>query len=264
MKSARRLLVEAVLAPLAMWVIMWSLGYIRPFGDVGRENFNASWLITTIVSFFITLALVILFVKRLLRKAGYSQVGLRELPRVLDEADPKIIGGSMREIFTIVALWGAFSTWVLELGPKKGIIFTVSFAVIFVVVALPLMVSMLIPIMEVPFLLYEILTGKRLSYIFKEILLVSLVSGGFLIFLSLIATHLGASEIVIIRPLLKFYMNRDLYKNLLLLSALNALYGLIGIFILPRRRRLGLLTLLLIALALVLILIKVFIQLHSL
>ncbi|WP_297090094.1 hypothetical protein [Thermococcus sp.] len=263
MKSARRLLVEAVLAPLAMWVIMWSLGYIRPFGDVGRENFNASWLITTIVSFFITLALVILFVKRLLRKAGYSQVGLRELPRVLDEADPKIIGGSMREIFTIVALWGAFSTWVLELGPKKGIIFTVSFAVIFVVVALPLMVSMLIPIMEVPFLLYEILTGKRLSYIFKEVLLISLVSGGSLVLLGFILSHPGASEIRAFHSLLKFYVNGGLYKNLLLLSALNALYGLIGIFILPRRRRLGLLILLFIAVLLVPLLVDVFIELHS-
>jgi len=124
MKSARRLLVEAVLAPLAMWVIMWSLGYVRPFGDVRRGNFNTSWLITTIVSFFLTLALVILFVKRSLRKAGYSQVGLREFPRVLDEADPKIIGDSTRDIFNIVALWGVFSTAVLAFGLRKGVLFT--------------------------------------------------------------------------------------------------------------------------------------------
>jgi hypothetical protein len=263
MKSARRLLIEAILVPLAMWVIIWSLGYIRPFGDVTRENFNASWLITTIVSFFIVLALVILFVKRLLRKTGYSQVGLGELPRVLEEVDPKIIGDSTRDIFTVVALWGAFSTSVLEWGPKKGIIFTINLYEMFIVVLLLLLISMVILLLDVPLMLYESLTGKRLSPIFKEILVVSLVSGGILVLSGLMAACPKASEIAIIRPLLKLYADGKLYGGLLLLSGLNALYGLTGILILPRKRRLGFLMLLLIAAGIALQLVRVFILLHS-
>ncbi|WP_232460843.1 hypothetical protein [Thermococcus gorgonarius] len=122
--------------------------------------------------------------------------------------------------------------------------------------------------MDIPSILYESLneslTGKRLSPIFKEVLLISLVSGGFLALLGFVFSHPGASEIGAFHSLLKFYVNGDLHKNLLLLSALNALYGLVGILILPRRRRLGLLTLLMIALALIPLVIKVFIQLHSL
>ncbi|WP_297495478.1 hypothetical protein [Thermococcus sp.] len=203
---------------------------------------------------------VLLLVRRLLRKAGY-QFELRELFRVLDRADPKIIGDSIGDIFTIVILWGAFSTWVLALGLRKGIIFTVSFYLVFMVVVLLLMISVVVVVIDLPLMLYGILTGKRLLDGFKGNLIISLISGGFLIFSSLIATNLGFSGIAIIHPLLKFYTNRDLYNTLLLLSALNALYGITGILILPRRRRLGLLMLLLIALALIPILIKVFIEL---
>ncbi|WP_297480138.1 hypothetical protein [Thermococcus sp.] len=260
MKPGRKLVLEAILVPLMLWVFMWMLFYIHPPHDISREDFNASWLVVTIVSYFMVMIVVLLLVRRLLRKAGY-QFELRELFRVLDRADPKIIGDSIGDIFTIVILWGAFSTGVLALGLRKGIIFTVRFYLVFMVVVLLLMICVVVVVIDLPLILYEILTGKRLLDGFKGNLIISLISGGFLIFSSLIATNLGFSGIAIIYPLLKLYMNRDLYKNLLLLSALNALYGITGILILPRRRRLGLLMLLLIALALIPILIKVFIEL---
>ncbi|WP_240910813.1 hypothetical protein [Thermococcus sp. MAR1] len=107
MKSGKRLVLEAVMAPLIIWVFMWAWFYISPPHDISRENFNTSWLVVTVVSFFMTLVIVVLFVGRLLRKAGY-RFEFRELPRVLDEADPKIIGDSTRDIFNIMALWGVF------------------------------------------------------------------------------------------------------------------------------------------------------------
>jgi hypothetical protein len=39
--------------------------------NIGRENFNTSWLVITAVSYLITLVIVALFVGGLLRKAGY-------------------------------------------------------------------------------------------------------------------------------------------------------------------------------------------------
>ncbi len=62
MKSGKRLVLEAVTAPLIMWVFMWVLFYIRPPHDISRENFNTSWLMITAVSYLITLVIVVIFV----------------------------------------------------------------------------------------------------------------------------------------------------------------------------------------------------------
>ncbi|CAD5243360.1 conserved membrane protein of unknown function [Thermococcus camini] len=126
------------------------------------------------------------------------------------------------------------------------------------------MVSMLISVLGTALIIYELLTGKRLSHSFGKALLLSLLSGAFVIVVRLMSVHPWAFEITVIRPLLKVCVDNYLCRNLLLLSALNVLYGLVGILILSRKRRAGLLTLLLIALALIPVLIKVFIQLHSL
>ncbi|NJE03818.1 hypothetical protein [Thermococcus sp. MV11] len=264
MKFGKRSVMEAVIVPLVAWVVIWLFLYIRPTSGIQRENFNVSWLITTVVSLLLVLAFIALVLKKRLRKVGYTDLKFKELPQVLEKADPEIINDLTSGIFRAILIWGAFSSGVLINGPKKGIILAIDFALVFITVGLLLIISMVVLLMDVPLMLYESLTGKRLSPIFKEILLISLVSGGSLVLLSCMASHLGASEIGLFRSLLKFYVNRDLYKNLLLLSALNILYGLVGILILPRRRRAGRLMLLLIALALVPILIKVFIQLHSL
>lgn len=135
----------------------------------------------------------------------------------------------------------------------------------FVVIALPVMVSMMVAVISVSLWLSESLTGKQLSKIFKAILMFSLASGGgSLVSLGLLAIHLNVSNTAVIRPpLLKIYINRGLYHNLLLLSSLDALYGLAGILLLPRKRKLGLSVLLLIAVAIVPLLVEVFIGLYS-
>jgi hypothetical protein len=263
MKSGKRLVIEAVVVPLLSWVIIWMLLYIHPTSNIRRENFNVSWLIITAVSLFLVLAFIIFVIEKHLRKIGYTTLKFKELPKVLEKIDPDGIKDLVSGIFRTVLLWGAFSSGVLVNGPKKGVILALDFALAFLAILLPLMVSMLIPIMEVPFLLYEVLTGKRLSYIFKEILLISSVSGGLMVFSGLMATYPRASEIAIIRSLLKLYADRELYRGLLMLAGLNALYGLTGILILPRKRRLGFLMLLLIATVTTVQLVRVFIILHS-
>jgi len=264
MKSGKRLVMEAVTVPLVAWVVIWLFLYIHPTSSIQRENFNASWLITAVVSLFLALAFIVLMLKRRLRKAGHTDFKFNELPKILERTNPENIKDLTSGIFRDLLIWGAFSSGVLVNGPEKGITLAIDFALVFMTVGLLLIVSLVILLMDVPSMLYESLTGKRLSPIFKEILLISLVSGGSLVLLGFILSHSGASEIRVFRPLLKFYVNRDLYKNLLLLSVLNSLYGLIGILILPRRRRLGLLMLLLTALTLIPVLIKIFIRLHSL
>ena len=69
MESGKRLLAEAVLAPLVIWAFIWAWFYINPPHDISRENFNASWLLITVVSYFITLVIVALFVGGLLKKS---------------------------------------------------------------------------------------------------------------------------------------------------------------------------------------------------
>ncbi|WP_054840817.1 hypothetical protein [Thermococcus peptonophilus] len=122
MNSTKKLLMEAILIPLIFWVVMWGgLFYLHPSPDLPRENYNVSWLITAAISFFLTLAFVFWYVQRMLRKAGYPQVGFRGLPKVLREADPTIVNSSARDMFIIVLLWGgSFSTAVLLKGPKWG------------------------------------------------------------------------------------------------------------------------------------------------
>ncbi|NJE30348.1 hypothetical protein E3E38_04690 [Thermococcus sp. 18S1] len=264
MKSGKRLVIEAVTVPLVAWVVIWLFLYIHPTSSIRRGNFNASWLITAVVSLFLALAFIALILKRRLRKSGHTDFKFKELPKVLERTNPENIKDLTSGIFRALLIWGAFSSGVLINGPGKGITLAIDFALVFITVGLLLIVSMVILFMDVPSMFYESLTGKRLSPIFKEILLISLVSGGSLVLLGFILSHSGASEIMVFHSLLKFYVNRDLYKNLLLLSALNSLYGITGILILPRRRRLGLLMLLMIALALIPLVIKIFIQLHSL
>jgi len=264
MKSGKKLVIEAVTVPLVAWVMIWLFLYIHPTSSIQRENFNASWLITVVVSLFLALAFIVFMLKRRLRKTGHTDFTFKELPKVLERTNPENIKDLTSGIFRTILIWGAFSSGVLINGPEKGIALAIDFAVVFMTVGLLLIVSLAILLMDVPSILYESLSGKRLSPIFKEILLISLVSGGALALLGFILPHSGTSEIRVFRSLLKFYVNRDLYNDLLLLSALNALYGIIGILILPRRRRLGILMLLMIAIALIPILIKVFIQLHSL
>ncbi|WP_342764468.1 hypothetical protein [Thermococcus sp. 21S9] len=256
-------MLEAVTAPLVIWAFIWAWFYINPPHDISRENFNTSWLLITVVSYFITLVIVALFVGRLLKKAGY-RFEFRELPRVLNEVDPKIIGDSTRDIFNIVAMWGVFSTAVLAFGVKKGTIFTVAVYLVLSSIGLLLMISMLISVLGTALILYELLTGRRLSHSFEKALLLSLLSGAFLVLVRLMSGYPWAFNITVVRPLLKVCTDNYLCKNLLLLSALNSLYGLVGILILPRRRKLGLLLLLIIALAIAPLLVKVFIQLHSL
>jgi len=227
MNSGKRLLAETTLAPLIMWIGFWVLFYIRPPHDVQRDNFNISWLIVTVVSFFITLAIVALFVKRLLRKAGYPPFKLRELSRVLEEIDPKIIRDSQREIFNIVAFWGVFSSIILRYGPEQGVVFAIEYALLFVVVVVPMIFSIAVPVVEVPFVLYEIFTGKQTFFVgkqtsdsFKWWLRVSLVPMSILTFVGLMSIYMSswASNVVILRPLLNIYSDSEVYRGLLLLS----------------------------------------------
>ncbi|WP_048147278.1 hypothetical protein [Pyrococcus abyssi] len=264
MKSGKRLIIEAVMVPLIAWVVIWTFLYIHPISNIQRENFNVPWLITSIVSLFLVLAFIILVLKKRLRKTGYINLKFKELPKVLEQVNSEIINDLTSGIFRAILIWGAFSSVVLINGPEKGITLAIDYALVFITVGLLLIASMAILLMDVPSMLYESLTGKRFSPVFKEVLLISLVSGSFLILLGFIFQHLGTSGIKAFNSLLKFHVNVNLYKNLLLLSALNALYGLTGIFILPRKRKLGLLMLLLISLALIPLVIKIFIQLHSL
>jgi hypothetical protein len=263
MNSTKKLLMEAILIPLIFWIIMWGLFYLHPSPDLPRENYNVSWLITAAISFFLTLTFVFWYVQRMLRKAGYPRVELRGLPGTLGEADPTIVNNSARDVFITVLLWGSFSTAVLLKGPKWGIVLTIDFAVAFVVIVLPVMVSMMVPVIGASLWLSESLTGKQLSKIFKAILMFSLASGGSLVSLGLLAIHSNVSNTAVIHPLLKIYINRGLYHSLLMLSGLDTLYGLIGILLLPRKRKLGLSVLLLIAVAIAPLLVDVFIGLYS-
>ena len=62
---------------------------------------------------------------------------------------------------------------------------------------------------------------------------------------------------------MNIYSDIEIYRGLLLLSGLNVLYGLAGVLILPRKRKLGLLVMLIIAVTLGLLWLDVIIKLRS-
>ena len=163
MKSGKRLVIEAVIVPLVAWVVIWMFLYIHPASSIRRENFNASWLITAVVSLFLALAFIVRVLKRRLRKAGCTDFKFKELPKVLERTDPENIKDLTSGIFRAILIWGAFSSVVLINGPEKGITLAIDYALVFITVGLLLIVSMAILLMDVPSMLYESLTGKRLS-----------------------------------------------------------------------------------------------------
>jgi len=192
--------------------------------------------------YLITLFIVALFVGRLLRKAGY-RFRFRELPRVLEEADPKIIGDSTRDIFNIVAMWGVFSTAVLGFGIEKGVVYFLNLAVQCVMICIPVFLSVAVLFIDFPLFLYARFVGKESSPGSRVILLGSLVSLSSLLALGLVANYFDV-RVEVIRPLLNFYGQRTAYRCFLLLSGLNVIYSLVGMFLYPKNRKLGFLLLL--------------------
>ncbi|WP_232460842.1 hypothetical protein [Thermococcus gorgonarius] len=144
MKSGKRLVIEAVTVPLVAWVVIWMFLYVHPIPNIRRENFNASWLITAVVSLFLVLAFIGLVLKRRLRKAGFTDLKFKELPKVLEKVNPEIISDLMSGIFRAILIWGAFSSVVLINGPEKGITLAMDYALVFITVGLLLIVSMVI------------------------------------------------------------------------------------------------------------------------
>ncbi|AFL95015.1 hypothetical protein CL1_0810 [Thermococcus cleftensis] len=93
MKPGRKLMLEAILVPLVIWMALWGLFYFRPRVPSQKMTITLSGLITAVVSFFIALAIAFFIFKRRLERERNSKFGFRELLRVIDETD---IGGYTR------------------------------------------------------------------------------------------------------------------------------------------------------------------------
>ncbi|WP_297469049.1 hypothetical protein [Thermococcus sp.] len=161
----------------------------------------------------------------------------------MDEADPKIIGDSTRDIFNIVAMWGVFSTAVLGFGIEKGVVYFLNLAVQCVMICIPVFLSVAVLFIDFPLFLYARFVGKETSPGSRVILLGSLVSLSSLLALGLVANYFDV-RVEVIRPLLNFYGQRTAYMCFLLLSGLNVIYNLGGMFLCPKNRKLGFLLLL--------------------
>ncbi|WP_010479409.1 hypothetical protein [Thermococcus zilligii] len=264
MKPGRKLVLEAVLVPLMIVMAFWGLYYFHPRVPSQKMNITISGLMTAVVSFFIALVVAIFMLKRRLEKEHNSRFPFRDLPHVIDKTDLEIIQDSARDIVFVILMWGSLSTAIVDMGFERGIIYIVNFLMICAMICLPMFLAVAVLFIDFPVFLYAHFIGKESPPGSREILLGSLVSLSSLVGVGLVANYSDV-RIDVIRPILNFYGKyQTVYRYVLLLSALDALYGLVGILILPRRRRLGLLTLLMIALALIPLLIKVFVQLHSL
>ena len=103
----------------------------------------------------------------------------------MDEADPKIIGDSARDIFNIVAMWGVFSTAVLGFGIGRGVVYFLNLAVQCVMICVPVFLAVGVLFIDFPLFLYARFVGKESSPGSRDILLGSLVSLLFLVVVGL-------------------------------------------------------------------------------
>jgi uncharacterized BrkB/YihY/UPF0761 family membrane protein len=60
MKPGRKLMLEAILVPLVIWMALWGLFYFRPRVPSQKMTITISGLITAVVSFFILIAYILM------------------------------------------------------------------------------------------------------------------------------------------------------------------------------------------------------------
>ncbi|NJE30350.1 hypothetical protein E3E38_04700 [Thermococcus sp. 18S1] len=263
MKPGRKLVLEAVLVPLAIWVALWGLFYFRPRVPSQKMTITISGLIMAVVSFFIALAIALFILKRRLETEHNFKFGFRELPRVIDETDIGIIQDSAKDIAFVILMWGSLSTALIHMGFEKGVVYVINLAVMCVMLCLPLFLAVGVLFIDFPIFLYARFVGKASSPGSREVLVGSLVSLAFLVTVGLVANYSDV-RVDVIRPILNFYREDPIgYRYVLLLSGSEALYSLLGMLIYPKKRKLGILLVLPLVLLLAHTLLKTFIWMHS-
>ncbi|WP_297535382.1 hypothetical protein [Thermococcus sp.] len=263
MKPGRKLMLEAVLVPLMIWMALWGLFYFRPRVPSQKMTITISGLIAAVVSFFIALAIALFILKRRLEKERNSKFGFRELPRVIDETDIRVIRDLTNDVAFVILLWGLLGTAVMNRGFEKGAVYVINLAVMCVMLCLPLFLAVGVLFIDFSIFIYARFVGKDPSPGSREILIGSLISLSFLVAVGLVAKYSDV-RVDVIRPILNFYRKDPIgYRYALLLSGSEALYCLLGMLIYPKKRKLGILLVLPIILIIAHTLLKTFIWMHS-
>ncbi|USS40243.1 hypothetical protein NF865_07895 [Thermococcus aggregans] len=245
MKPGRKLILEAVLIPLAILLAFWGLYYFRPPSPSKKMTIAFSGVITAGVSFFVALAVALFILKRRLEKEHNSKFGFGELLQIIDETDVRVIQDSAKDIVFIILMWGSLSTALVDMGFERGVIYVINFAVMCVMICLPVFLAIGVLFIDFPIFLYARFVGKDGSPGSKEIFLGSFLSLVFLVVVGLVASYSDV-HIEAIRPILNFYREEPtVYRYVLLLSGSEALYSLQGMLIYSKKRKLGILLILL-------------------
>jgi len=236
---------------LVFWVALWIL--VPPKrGGLTTVNIFAVFLL--LIPF---LLLALHFVGKTFERYGYSREDIKRLPEIIE----KTHGGLYlpREVFNIIGdalvFWGLFALVLLATGdPIMGLLSGIAmFAKIFAFFVL--LVSMVIWIIAFPSALYGLFTGREPDRGFLiELMRENFLSTAILVAVRLIALHSNYPiSDDLIGKMMAFGRKTELVSLLLELSGLNFLFGIIGLYLPKKSRKLTVLVLTLIVLTQILL-----------
>ncbi|NJD98922.1 hypothetical protein E3E26_03845 [Thermococcus sp. LS1] len=236
---------------LVMIIYMVVLG-IAPFSFIWIEHggMTLEWALGTVAFLLLTVASMVFFLARVLEKHGYSKKDIKRLHVILEEhwEEPWEWGylkyDVQRYIAYHIVFWGFLSTALLELRDVSLVI--VGFiGVIFVLVTFyPILATMIVWFLCLPLYL---LKNEKAKGMFEFVGRSSLVSTFGILGVWAASSYFTTRNY----PEQVLNMFRGVVSNaggLLVLSALNALFGVLGIYF-PRRFDRKIVTMVLLTLA---------------
>ncbi|ASJ06346.1 hypothetical protein [Thermococcus pacificus] len=227
-----RVFIRDYLIPWLLLILVWVAIWIFVPGE--EKNLSLPNVLSVLILLPLFLLVVLYFVGKTLERYGYSRKDVRRLPEIIEKTHGRLY--LSREIFDTIGqaliFWALFSTVIfMTEDPLWGVANAVAmFAWIFAFFVL--LVSMVIWVLGFLPALYRLLTGRKLNRDFLvEMMKFNLVSTAILIVVRLIALHVGdVSAPHYVMKLIAFGRNDRIVNSLLELSALNFLFGLVGLY----------------------------------
>ena len=252
MKKGVGYLLNSLLISLLPWPALWLVSFFYLGGNAPEvsKNFTLTWLLSSLASFLIVLAILTFNLARLLERWGYSRKDIVRLPEILDEnfGNVNLLKSVRESIHYHFSFWGVYATVSLVYGPVKSALFVTSL-VAGVVLFSPVMLPVFIFVVGIPAFLYFTSKGEadRVRGLFEWVIEVSMASLVLLLFLRLLALHcaipneyLDVSEL---RNLLRLAGDPTVFEGLFILSSLGVVSGIAG-YLSARHSKLSLLALL--------------------
>ncbi len=240
---------------IVFWLVLWFI--IPPV----REHLNAMNIFAIFLLLIPFLLVALHFVGKTLERYGYSREDIRRLPEIIEKTHGRLY--LPKDVFNIVGdalvFWGIFAWVLLATGdPIMGLLSGVAmFAEIFAFSVF--LISMFIWVIIFPHSLYRLFTGREPNRDFLiELMKENLVLTAILIAVRLIALHSNypVSD-DLIGKMMAFGRKTELVSLLLALSGLNFLFGITGLYLPKKSRKLTALALTLIVLTQILLIWRV-------